>query len=372
MTNPKEFSCKYIGRREFIKNMLLCMVGAGALSTIPGCSPKLVRSGEPSKAAMRYRKLGRTGIKVSEIGLGGHFDGPGWREKHSKEQRMREAIFKEAVKAGINFFDTNSDPERESLGPIFKTYPELRKKTYIVTDINDRKETYQETKIFIKERFYQQLAIWQQDYVDILRFSSVVKRTPPERLKGVIEAFQELRADGKVRFLAVSQHDPNLLLEQINTWNEIDIIYTPYSFQAPRAAERLLPAAKAKNIGTIAIKPFNKGTMFNPELLERHDWGSGMRSIVAMVKEGQKSPQELMKASNLTAPQAALRFILQNEDLSMVLIGMETPQEVREDVLASGGPALGKIELEGLELYTAGWQGRLASDYEWLKDWRLT
>jgi len=362
-----------LGRREFIKKVSLGAAGMGMLAGEISCSGLNVfgrnRGKNLETSQMRYRRLGRTEVMVSEIGLGGHYDGPKWQEKKSKEQWQREAVLKECLKNGINFFDTNTEYERESLGKILLSKPEIHENIYIVTDINDLKESGQDTYDYLLEMIDIQLATLQLLKVDILRFTTVIKKTPPERLEAALKAFHKMKKDGKVNYFAVSQHDPELLIKWVNKYDEIDIIYVPYNYFAPKAEDELFNTAKKKDMGIVIIKPFNKGTIFNPELADLIE-GSGSRSILDRVEQEkeQRTPESLIQGTNLTLAQASLAYILANESVSTVIPGMETVKEVRENVSIVGSK-FGNLERSLLEKYATKITDALPPNYRWLNHW---
>ncbi len=250
--------------------------------------------------------------------------------------------------------------------------PALREKIFISTDINDRKITGAETYDFMMNKIDEQLNNLQLPSVEVLRFTPVIKRTPPERLEAAIKAFNQMKKQGKVKYFAIGQHDPELFLEWINKYDEIDIIYTPFNYFAPKGAEELFPVAKKKQIGVIVIKPFNKGTIFDPKLIEMMTMGSGTRSIMERVdneKEDRK-PEDLTQGTNLTLAQASLRYILSNDNVSMVIPGMETVDEVRENVQMGRREEIGGLDKKMLESYAAYFKSVLPEKYQWLKNWK--
>lgn len=366
--NSREF-----GRREFIKKASLGAAGMGMLAGELSCSGLNVfgrnRGKNLEASQMRFRRLGRTEVMVSEIGLGGHYNGPRWQDKKSKEQWQRVAVFKECLKNGINLFDTNTEYERESLGKILQLIPEFREKLYIVTDINDQQQTSSETYDYLMKMIDAQLVTLQLSKIDILRFTTVIKKTPPERLEAAFKAFHKMKREGKVRYFAVSQHDPELLMKWVNKYDEIDIIYVPYNYFAPRAEDELFDAAKKKDMGIVIIKPFNKGTIFNPELADLIE-GSGSRSILDRVEQEkeQRTPESLIQGTNLTLAQASLSYILTNESVSTVIPGMETVEEVRENVSIVGSK-FGNLERSLLDKYATKITDALPPNYRWLNHW---
>ncbi len=80
-------SNKGISRRNFMRNLSYSLIGAQVVSCGKGPSSNISdKSKSKKKDKMNYRVLGRTGLKVSEISLGGHYDGIGYREKCSDTQ----------------------------------------------------------------------------------------------------------------------------------------------------------------------------------------------------------------------------------------------------------------------------------------------
>jgi aryl-alcohol dehydrogenase-like predicted oxidoreductase len=307
---------------------------------------------------------------VSEIGLGGHYDGPEHQQKGSKEQWQRDAVYRACLKHGINFLDTNAEYERKTLASTLRNHPGRREDVVVVTDINDRKETASETFDYFLEKIDEQLANLGLSYVEILRFTCVVKGTPPERLEAAIKAFTEIKRMGKAKYFAVSQHDPELLLDWINAYDEIDIIYVPYNYFASRAEEELFPTALRKDIGVVAIKPFNKGTIFNPKVLDYMQFGPGSRSVLerAEAEGSERSISSLMRVGGLSLAQASLRYILDNPAVCAVVPGMELPDEVGENAQASLRSELASVEQDLLASLPA-LGAPLPERYRWLGEW---
>jgi aryl-alcohol dehydrogenase-like predicted oxidoreductase len=311
---------------------------------------------------------------VSEIGLGGHFDGPNWRKKNSRDQGQRDAVLKECIKLGVNYLDTNADYERTALGISLAQAPEIREKVLVVADINDRDGSADDIYSFLLTSMDEQLRMLQVPLADVMRFTTVVRRTSSEKCEAAIRAFRLFKKQGKARFLAFSQHDPDLLLEWINRYDEIDIIYVPYNYFANRAEQELFPAAKKKEIGIVVIKPFNKGTIFDPRL-EELIRGGGARSVLERSEQEKqsRSPEDLTRGTDLTLAQASLRFILSRPQVSTVIPGMETVEEVRENLKVAGsGAQSGTGENQLLERCAAHFERALPDGYRWLGNWRRT
>lgn len=358
-----------ITRRDFVRDLSAGLAGVSLHSSF-GLHAPYFEAG----TKMAYRRLGRTGFQVSEIGLGGHFDGPNWRAKNSKEQSRRDLIFEECVKRGVNYLDTNTENERQSLALSLKRMPQIRERVLVVADVNDQDSPADAIYDFLLVSVEEQLQNLQLPYVDVLRFTTVARKSPPERCEAAIKAFTKIKREGKAKYLAFSQHDPDLLLEWVNRYDEIDIIYVPYNYFAGKADRELFSAAGRKDLGIIVIKPFNKGTIFDPRLAALVQ-GSGARSVIERAENEKQSrtPEELTRGNNLTLAQASLRFILSRPEVSTVIPGMETVDEVRENLNVAGtGSQFGMSERRVLDLYAARVQNALPENYRWLNDWRRT
>ena len=312
---------------------------------------------------MAYRTLGRTGIKVSCIGLGGHYDGPNARQKQSAGIWRRREVVEECLRNGITLFNTDYDVERQSLGEVLKETKVERDRITLVSDVNDADRTASETYDTVMAETEQHLKYLQIDCVDILRFTTLSRRTPPERMEAAMRAFDALKRAGKARHFAVSQHDPDLLTEWLDKYDNIDIVYTPFNYFANRAENELIPSAKRKNVGFIVIKPFNKGTIFNPNLFRSR------KGVAGEYTEG-RTLESLKRDKGLSLAQANLKYILANEGVSVVIPGMETASEVRENVGAVDKAALGPAEKALLDAVVGRMQEVLPGRYRWLADWR--
>jgi aryl-alcohol dehydrogenase-like predicted oxidoreductase len=366
-TYGRRYCTAKVNRRGFVRDISLRFAGASLFAGSP-----LLPFATIAENKMVYRRLGRTGFQVSEIGLGGHYDGPNWKTKNSRDQQLRDAVFAECVKGGINCFDTNADYERKSLAISIKTLPDIRDKILVVADINDKDGTKDDTYKFILDSVEEQLRFLQLPFVDVMRFTAVIRKTPLEKCEAAIKAFQEVKKAGKAKYLAFSQHDPDLLMQWIQRYDEIDIIYVPYNYFANKADQELFPAARKRDIGIIVIKPFNKGTIFDPKLTSLME-GGGVRSVIELAEKQKQSrtPEDLTRGTNLTLAQVSLRFILSNPNISTVIPGMETVAEVRENLAMAGrGSEFGKSDRAMLDSYARHLDECLPPAYQWLKGWK--
>ncbi|MFC2076026.1 aldo/keto reductase [candidate division KSB1 bacterium] len=363
MTGQDEtvFLGRTVNRRRFIRDVSLGVAGSGMLlSGLAGDHRKI-----EAAAGLKKRPLGRSGLAISEISLGGHYDGLGWKAKGSKSQDLREKILLAAVKRGVNFLDTNYDYERESLGLALQKL-KLRDKVFLATDVNQRWAMREDTKAGVLARFRTQLELLKTDHVELLRLTSYPVTLNLDAIAGYVDAALELRREGRVRVISLSNHNPDFLIRILNEFPEIDAIYTPYNYLMQGAAEKFFPLAAEKNIGVIVIKPFAKGAMFKLEEQRRQ---KPRNDIQERLQNSPGSLDKLPRAKRESIARANLRFILANPNVSCAIPGMETVAELEDNIGASGGEySLNDGHL--LKRQTSGWEANLPGKHGWMREWR--
>ncbi|MEA1996063.1 MAG: aldo/keto reductase, partial [Gemmatimonadota bacterium] len=127
-----------ISRRQFIRDLSCSCIGTKIASSNINSLASIADNKKPGQ--MKYRVLGRTGLSISEVSLGGHYDGMGWRTKGSDKQRHRNEVFDEAIKNGINFFDSDAVYESKTMGIALSAVGAKREKIYLSVDTNAYKD----------------------------------------------------------------------------------------------------------------------------------------------------------------------------------------------------------------------------------------
>jgi aryl-alcohol dehydrogenase-like predicted oxidoreductase len=194
-------------RREFLKGVVICF------ATDPGAE-RLFRSavGEapPGKTQdMPYRQLGKTGEKVSCIGLGGF---------HLGQPQLTEAqaiqLFHAAIDRGINFSDNSWDYyDGESERRVGKALKGYRQKVFVMTKFDGR------TKVSALRQLDESLQRLQVDHVELWQFHENIRLEDPDRffaVGGAAEAMEQARRTGKVRYFGFTGHkDPSVHLRML-------------------------------------------------------------------------------------------------------------------------------------------------------------
>lgn len=304
---------------------------------------------------MKYRKLGCTGIEISEVGfgawgIGGHL----WQDSHDDESLQ---ALDRAIDLGVNFIDTaiayGEGHSERLIARVLKSH--LDKRIYVATKVNpknyawpakkgsDVREVF--PKSYIVERTekslkslgveridLQQLHVWNDEWVDTDEWRS---------------AFEKLRREGKVWHFGISinDHQPENSLKMIDTGEvaSVQVIYNIFD-QSPEKA--LFPKCQEKKIGVIVRVPLDEGsltgaiteqTTFPPDdFRTRYFRGDRKKQVVERVGKLRK----LLNDEAKSLPELALRFVLSHSAISTVIPGMRKLKNVEANIAVSDGRRL--------------------------------
>jgi aryl-alcohol dehydrogenase-like predicted oxidoreductase len=177
-------------RRDFLKRSAAASVAASLNSKLSNASDQPVP----------HRTLGRTGEKVSMVGIGGYHIGD-----PSVEEKDGIAIIRAALDNGINFLDNcwdyNDGVSEERMGKALRDG--YRQKAFVMTKIDGR------TKVAAEQQLNQSLQRLQTDHIDLLQFHEVIRDNDPERIfaaGGGMEAVVAAKKAGKVRYIGFTGH----------------------------------------------------------------------------------------------------------------------------------------------------------------------
>ena len=236
-----------IERRDFLKGLALAGFMASASD-----SP----SAEGPKQGVPYRTLGRTGERVSAIGMGGfHLAQPGLEEAESIR------LIRTAVDRGINFMDNSWDyNEGQSeirMGRALKDG--YRQKVFLMTKLDGR------TKKEAAKQIDESLKRLQTDHVDLMQHHEIIRFEDPDRIfaeQGAQEAVLEAKKAGKIRYIGFTGHkDPHIHLYMLKVAVDhgfkFDTVQMPLNVMDAhfRSFEKLvLPKLVEQGIGVLGMK----------------------------------------------------------------------------------------------------------------------
>jgi aryl-alcohol dehydrogenase-like predicted oxidoreductase len=298
---------------------------------------------------MRYRTLGRTGLKVSEIGYGAW--GIGGTQWLGGDDRESLAALRRALELGLNFIDTAlayGDGHSERLvGQVVREAPQP---VYVATKVPPKNRLWPARPgIGIREVFpydyiiqctEQSLRNLGLDHVDLQQLHV----WNPEWIheEDWRRAFEDLKRSGKVRFVGVSinDHQPDSALELIET-GLIDTVQVIYNIFDQSPERRLFPLCQQRNIGVIARVPFDEGALTGQITAQSQFDPRDFRSFYfrgdrkRQVEERVAALRRDLAGVEGDLPEIALRFCLSHPAVSTVIPGMRKVRHVEANLAVS-------------------------------------
>lgn len=242
---------------------------------------------------MKYRKLGRTGLKVSILGIGG-----GAFFGDNKTVGTIREVIKFGFDNGINFVDTAEDYGELKIAASLEN---IRDKMIISTKSFSSNKKDMDTSIrnSLKKLGIDKIEIYMMHTVDTVESLNF-------RIKnGVLGALKKAKSKGLIDWIGVTGHRVPALIEAIKT-NDIDVVEVPYCIGAT-AVEELFDYAKEYDVGMVAIRALGGGIL---------------------VDRNEPRTAEFMNTRN------ALAYVLSNKNISSVLVGMSSIRHVKENLEA--------------------------------------
>ena len=249
-----------VTRREFLGAMLTTSLLAGA------AGPELWAAGDES--GIPYRKLGRTGERVSLIGIGGYHIG-----MQSDEQDSIK-IIRAALDGGINFLDNcwdyNGGNSEIRMGKALRDG--YRQKAFLMTKIDGQ------TKKAATAQIDESLRRLQTAHIDLLQFHEVIRMTDPERIfapGGGMEAVLEAKKAGKLRYIGFTGHkNPAMHLHMLETaaahqfhFDAVQMPLNAMDAHYESFGQKVLPVLVKNEIGVLAMKPMGAGLLLRSNTL---------------------------------------------------------------------------------------------------------
>jgi len=203
---------------------------------------------------MRYRKLGKTNLNISEVGFGGI---PIIRL--NKDTAVR--VLRCAYERGITFYDT-ANAYRDSEEKIGCAFEGIREKVVIAT------KTIQRGAQGAAKQLENSLRMLRTDYIDLYQLHQIAQEkdlvavTAPG---GALEAVVKAKKEGKVRFIGATSHNLSMALKLVKT-GLFSSIQFPFNFIEDTAKDELHKVARELDMGILAMKPFAGGMINNADL----------------------------------------------------------------------------------------------------------
>ncbi|MBY3622126.1 aldo/keto reductase family protein [Acinetobacter sp. CUI P1] len=294
---------------------------------------------------MKYRRLGGTGLKVSEISLGSWLTYGGYVERDNAVKAIETAY-----DLGVNFFDTANVYEKGAaekvLGETLRNYP---RESYVLatkvfgemgTGPNDRGLS----RKHITEQCHASLKRLGVEYVDIMYCHRFDPETPIEE---TLRALDDLVRQGKVYYVGVSEWTAAQMTDALAVADRylLDhiVVNQPIYNMFERYIEKeIIPLGERRGIGQVVFSPLAQGLLtgkYNADIPEDSRAAKLDRLKKAITEEKIEKVCQLSGVAaelNITVGNLALAWILRQPNVSSALVGASNPQQVEENVKASG------------------------------------
>jgi len=243
-------------RRDFLGRMAVGIAGVTGSSL----ASSIKASGPPASQGMIYRKLGRSGEKVSLLGLGGYHIGV----QPTEQESIR--LVRSAIDRGVTFMDNcwdyNDGVSEIRMGKALRDG--YRHKVFLMT------KTDAQVKDLWEKQLHESMQRLQTDVIDLIQFHEVIRMGDPDRIfgpDGAFEAALAARKAGKVRYIGFTGHkDPDIHLKMLNTGFKrgftFDTVQMPLNVMDPHYhsfAEKVVPVCVKHGIGVLGMKPLANG-----------------------------------------------------------------------------------------------------------------
>ena len=300
---------------------------------------------------MKYRNVGRSGLKISEIALGSWMT----QLKDSKQEEVAAEVVRAAFKSGVNFFDcadaySGGDAER-FLGRILKVYPRnelvVASKVFFPTGTgpNDRGLS----RKHIMESIDRSLKNMQMDYLDLYYCHRFDPSTPMEE---TLRALSDLVAQGKILYYGVSEEwgaarieEAQRIIERYNLY-PLTVIQPQYNMVDRYIEHELMGTCEKLGIGITTFSPlaqglltgkYRKGQPIPEGSRATHQADRQINNLLTdenlqLVEELSVIAEEL--GTNLSI--LSLAWILQHPQISCVIIGASKVDQLENNIKASG------------------------------------
>lgn len=307
---------------------------------------------------MKYRDFGKSGLKVSEVGfgcwaIGGNEHGNSYGPTDDKSST--EAITK-AIELGCNFFDTADvygwGHSEELLGKAIRN-----KRDHLIIATKGGGDFYQGpgyqtfTPEYVRFALEKSLRRLNTDYIDVYQLHN-----PPLRLLNRSETYEvmkELKREGKIRAWGVSVFDPVEGLAALDL-GQPDSIQIPYNIFSTKPSDQLLPRAHESGCAIIAREPLANGFLtgkYAPNsVFETGDMRCKWpREYISARANAAHKLEQVFKTDSVSLATTAIKFVLMQQSISVVIPGMKTAAHVIENIAASDLRDMQKEHLKILE-----------------------
>jgi aryl-alcohol dehydrogenase-like predicted oxidoreductase len=344
-----------MNRRQFVHTAAIAAAGTtigapviekAARAEVAALDPTRTRSYNEN---MEYRRLGRTGLMVSAVSIGGHWKQMPFAHGSEDFKKNRREVMAACIDHGINYADPCGAGEvlvyAEALG-------KNRDKIYFGFDWQGaRSPEIAGSLDKMKQQLDQGLREAKLEYVDLWRVTmrEQTTRNTEKEVQTVMAALEWAKRTGKARFTGISTHHRPWIADAVAKYPQLEVIVTPYSAGSKeKPVGSMFEALRKHDVGFIGIKPFASGSVF---------------------KSGGK-PDSATRQEDDDRARLALRYVLCCDVLSCAIPGLITVDQVRNAAAAvKERRQFDVAEAERFDALVAEMWANLPDNYQWLRHW---
>jgi aryl-alcohol dehydrogenase-like predicted oxidoreductase len=326
-----------------------------------------VKSTRSYNPQMEYRRLGKTGLWVSAVCMGGHwkridkvigaaaeinpYEGPNQQEDIAAFMKNRSEVVDRCIAAGINCIDFAGNAEPETYSRVLRGRRDAMYLCYS-HPASELREAANCNAPRLVELFEAGLKRCGLEYVDVWRLMAYERGSDHSQadVDAMMEALNIAKQKGLCRHTGFSTHDARWARKLIDTYSDaLELLCMPYTIISKQAATNsLLDALRQHDVGVLGIKPFASNALF----------------------KGDGSPDSPYAEQDDRRARQAIRRILNNPAITAPIPGLISTHQVDNLVAAIREPrTLTDEEQAELDQVSQDVRARLPADYQWLKEW---
>lgn len=284
---------------------------------------------------MEYQILGKSRLKISRIGFGAM--------SLELNNPNNETLLHNALDGGINFFDT-ADIYQQGLNEILlgRVFREKRKRIILATKVGNRLRAdksswdWVPSKKYILSAVNQSLGRLQTDYIDLYQLHG---GTIDDPIDDIIEAFEFLKATGKILNYGISSIRPNVIMEYVKR-SDIISVMMQYSLLDRRPEESMLPFLLENKLGVLARGAIAKGLLISkppePFLNYSSEQVGKMKVAIRTMSDG------------LSPFETATQYVLRHPPVCSAIVGIRTMEQLKVALDAGKLKSLTSIKMKEL------------------------
>lgn len=297
---------------------------------------------------LKYRRLGRSGLKVSEVSLGS------WLTYGTTvEEETATEIIHRAYELGVNFFDSANIYGRgraeKVMAKALKAFP---RESYVITTkawgvMGDGPNDRGLSRKHLMEQVHNSLKRMELDYIDVFYCHRYDPETPVEE---TLRALDDLVRQGKILYIGVSEWSAAQIEEAVRIADQFllerIVVNQPlYNMLERRIEKEVIPVSKKYGIGQVVYSPLAQGVLTGKYLGQEipedsraanDEINHGIKHLLrADVLQKVAQLDELAKEIGTTLPVLAIAWVLREPNVSSALVGASKPEQIEMNVKAT-------------------------------------